>query len=406
MTSLIPSFGPCYPNLFSEGAYLGLCVPLVNVGNNATSAGYSLPNLQALQASFNSNSATTGRLYRYLGELARAWPVLVVAGGVGGLVLSFLFLLVIRLCAGFLVWLVILLVNAAFIAITLYCFAKAGLLGYTVTSGGIDLTGTAGIYPSSCDKVIWEACGGVMAGLSGLLLLFTLLMLRRIRIAIATVKVAAQALGAMPQVLFFPLLPILLEVGLFVYWVAVLAYIWTTGTVGAKARALASVPFLVAGIEAPLLSLPPPLSTFTFFLLLPVPNSPTGSGYTIVYSNNFYYVFIYHLFGLLWTTQFIAGFGTMVLAGAFAHFYWSKGDLSNLPGDPVLASLKRTFFYHLGSIALGSFVVAVVQFVQIVLEVSPSRALLLCPCLPAAAGAPVSLSPPASIPDPSPLFPA
>lgn len=39
-----------------------------------------------------------------------------------------------------------------------------------------------------------------------------------------------------------------------------------------------------------------------------------------------------------------------------------------MPAFPVLRSLRRTLVFHLGSIALGSFVIAVVQFVRLVLE--------------------------------------
>jgi len=77
------------------------------------------------------------------------------------------------------------------------------------------------------------------------------------------------------------------------------------------------------------------------------------------------YMTLYHLFGVFWTTQFIAGFGLMVTAGAIASFYWSR---DKLPSGPIRASIYRTTRYHLGSIALGSFIVAVVQFVRAILE--------------------------------------
>jgi hypothetical protein len=38
------------------------------------------------------------------------------------------------------------------------------------------------------------------------------------------------------------------------------------------------------------------------------------------------YAFIFHFFGLLWTNQFIVGLSSVVVAGAVANFYWSRGD--------------------------------------------------------------------------------
>lgn len=45
------------------------------------------------------------------------------------------------------------------------------------------------------------------------MLLLTLVMLRRVAVAVACIKVASQAVSAMPSILLFPLLPFVLEVG-------------------------------------------------------------------------------------------------------------------------------------------------------------------------------------------------
>lgn len=34
----------------------------------------------------------------------------------------------------------------------------------------------------------------------------------------------------------------------------------------------------------------------------------------------------------------------------------------------MIRSMRRTVFFHLGSIALGSFVIAIIQFVRLVLD--------------------------------------
>jgi hypothetical protein len=125
------------------------------------------------------------------------------------------------------------------------------------------------------------------------------------------------------------------------------------------------------------------------------------------------YAFIYHLFGLLWTNQFIVGFACVVIANAVANFYWHRcapllgraarqsapfptcspataahlaartchraspttpapaprrGDHNAMPTFPVISAMRNTTFYHLGSIAFGAFIIAVVQFIRIVLE--------------------------------------
>jgi choline transporter-like protein 2/4/5 len=54
-----------------------------------------------------------------------------------------------------------------------------------------------------------------------------------------------------------------------------------------------------------------------------------------------------------------------VTAGAIATFYWER---SNMPAAPVKTAFNRTLRYHMGSIAIGSFIVAVVQFMRAILE--------------------------------------
>lgn len=44
------------------------------------------------------------------------------------------------------------------------------------------------------------------------------------------------------------------------------------------------------------------------------------------WNNRLKYAFIFHFFGLLWTNQFIVGLSSVVVAGAVANFYWSRGD--------------------------------------------------------------------------------
>ncbi|GAV01801.1 hypothetical protein RvY_12453-3 [Ramazzottius varieornatus] len=70
---------------------------------------------------------------------------------------------------------------------------------------------------------------------------------------------------------------------------------------------------------------------------------------------------VYNAFGFLWATAFCSALGQMTLAGAFASYYWAWLKPDDLPWFPLLASLYRCFRYHLGSLALGSFLIATVQ---------------------------------------------
>lgn len=76
----------------------------------------------------------------------------------------------------------------------------------------------------------------------------------------------------------------------------------------------------------------------------------------------------YHLFGYLWAFWLFLGINQVSLAGAYATWYWTM-DKHSLPHFPVMRSFYRTLRYHLGSVAIGSLMLAIVSFLQIVLMV-------------------------------------
>jgi len=78
-------------------------------------------------------------------------------------------------------------------------------------------------------------------------------------------------------------------------------------------------------------------------------------------------IFAYHLFCLLWVTNFFLAFEFVVVAGAIGSWYWRRDKRFNL-NEPVLKAVGRTLLYHMGSIALGSMIVAIIQFVRIIFE--------------------------------------
>jgi hypothetical protein len=78
--------------------------------------------------------------------------------------------------------------------------------------------------------------------------------------------------------------------------------------------------------------------------------------------------FAYHIFGLLWTNQFIIGFGYVVIAHCIGQYYWTRGLRADMTNFPVVSGMYVAARYHLGSIAFGSFIVAVIQFARLLLE--------------------------------------
>ena len=51
------------------------------------------------------------------------------------------------------------------------------------------------------------------------------------QIAVACIKVASQAVGTMPTILVYPILPFIMTVCLVIYWVMVSGYLYSAGTI-------------------------------------------------------------------------------------------------------------------------------------------------------------------------------
>lgn len=85
--------------------------------------------------------------------------------------------------------------------------------------------------------------------------------------------------------------------------------------------------------------------------------------------NNFKLYLIYIAFGAIWFYFFIQGCMKFTISYCYAIFYWmSNKEISNIPFMVALKSISILIKYHIGSIALGSFLIAILYFIQIMLD--------------------------------------
>ena len=63
----------------------------------------------------------------------------------------------------------------------------------------------------------------------------------------------------------------------------------------------------------------------------------------------------------------------MTIAGAVAHFYYARGNRDKMPRSPLWSSFNITLWYHFGTVAIGSFILALLIFVRMVLTLIERR---------------------------------
>ena len=88
---------------------------------------------------------------------------------------------------------------------------------------------------------------------------------------------------------------------------------------------------------------------------------------TVEYTDETKYVGLYSLFGYLWLNAFLIGVAQFTVSAACAIWYFSCTSDSNGKGS-ITRGFYWCFRFHFGSIAMGAFLIALVQFIRIIFE--------------------------------------
>uniref|UniRef100_A0A8C9JNX8 Choline transporter-like protein n=1 Tax=Panthera tigris altaica TaxID=74533 RepID=A0A8C9JNX8_PANTA len=355
---LCPSF------LLPSAPALGRCLPLLNStppelpgisSNTSISQGIS-----GLLDSLNARDISV----KIFEDFAQSWYWILVALGVA-LVLSLLFILLLRLVAGPLVLVLILGVLGVLAYGIYHCWMEYRVLrdkGASITQQGI----TTNLSAYRNVQETWLVALIVLAVLEGILLLMLIFLRQRIRIAIALLKEASKAVGHMMSTMFYPLVTFVLLLICIVYWAMTALYLATSGQ-----------PQYV--LWAPNASLPScekvQMNTSCNPMAQPVNSSCPGlmcifQSYssTGLVQRSLFNLQIYGVLGLFWTLNWVLALGQCVLAGAFASFYWALDKRRDIPTFPLISAFIRTLRYHTGSLAFGALILTLVQIARVVLE--------------------------------------
>lgn len=175
---------------------------------------------------------------------------------------------------------------------------------------------------------------------------------KQINIAAEIIAESASAIDDMKSIPFFPLLPMAVGLMYFAYWITGALYIFS--------------------VSDPVTKDLPTLTTGTY------DDQYFGTTYVdYEWDEGMQGTFAIHFFHLLWNVQFLIYFTFFVISGAIAQWYFAgwedpvsqdskkrgNGD-GELPGSPVCASVMRAIRFHIGTIACGALIIAIIQFMR------------------------------------------
>ena len=236
----------------------------------------------------------------------------IAASVVWSFIISMFFLLFLRCCAGLIVYLAIFLVLIGFVVLCVFFRMKYN--DYKNTS-------------DTDNKTLFEVLFWVFVIAAAIWLLFILVMCNRIRLAVALIKVTAKYVGTNCCIVFVPFLFFVITAAWIIYWIILSIYIYAAGEFDeGKSKIIA---------------------TFT-------------------YNKTIRYFFWYHLFALFYIYALISSYSQFVYASSAVIWYFTheKGTEHH----NILKSFHRGLRYHLGSLAFGSLIIAIVRFIMFFIE--------------------------------------
>mmetsp|Transcript_17234 Transcript_17234/g.36441 ORF Transcript_17234/g.36441 Transcript_17234/m.36441 type:complete len:724 (+) Transcript_17234:658-2829(+) len=268
------------------------------------------------------------------------------------LALGIIFLVVLQLpgILSILVWIMIIVVDIA-------------LVGAGYYSRDVSIRWASGTRPGNEATALYYG-SFVLYSLAGAWCLLILFMRKKIMLAIACVREASSAISSQPIITIFPIVQV---VGLFAFsivWGIYMAFLASSGDIVSKCFCPNSI-----GKDSHL--------NITSTSLVDSHDGFCGEGCLIhkemQYSNNTVYAGIYMLSMWFWTSQFIVAVGQIVISLSISLWYFNR-DRKLVSNATFLKAVSIATFYHLGTAAFGSLVIAIIKTIRTILTYMEKKA--------------------------------
>jgi len=318
----------CPKQVWASTVLMNRCIP---VSKTATDA------INGVMDSINAEGILTG----IMNDIEKSYESILLMM-FASLVLSILMIVLLRYIAYWVIW----------TAYWVLLIASAVLLGflwwlYLDYKDDYDYYGANNLTaPDSAKEnvdlflalaIIWSVFGG-------LLIILMLYMHSRIALVVALFQEAGDAIGKMPLLIFYPILTFVVGLGVIIYFMFILLYLWTAG----ETR----------------------VDNVTQHVTYEKTEELVG----------WYW---YHLFGFFWTFEFILAMQEIVVAGAVASWYFTmpcpKTGNRKIGSRPIWKSFIRAIRFSLGSVIAGACIIAIIKIIRCALSMFEERVLKMDP---------------------------
>lgn len=260
----------------------------------------------------------------YFSDVQESWRYFCYIAAIA-FVVSIISLILIRYFVGIFVWIILLLYLVAVFGLAVASMKESNRLIAIAIIENDTSTDNNTYYTGKNLKVV-SIILYVIGGLSSLIILFCL---STISLSIAVIKTSALFVASNFFIVLIPITIAIINIVYVLVWIINLIYLWSVGDITQRS---------------------------------------IGPFAEIVWNSKTRYLIIGHFFSLLWNLAFINYVGIFIIACACCIWYFNgSSESANYFPRPILTSCWWVFRYHLGSIAFGAFILAVVWAVQLML---------------------------------------
>jgi len=312
----------------------------------------------------SSLTAVAGTVAQYMGDIRTAWYVCLAAGLVFPLVFSFVYTVIMRFCAGVMVWLALVLFIIFTIALGIVALLKGGTIDVSVVDAALNSAGQTSASSYSVTNVsqdygMYYQIIGYCLLVGALIAICMCVFLRRtINNAIHIIQISAKALAQNFALTLFPVISFLGIAATASVFIVIGVLLLTAGNITESS--------LVNQTSADAVN-----TTSAAAVALLNANKPQ----IIEGLSTLNYLMFFDLFMFLWTTEFIQAIGIMVIGGTVSHWYFGATTSEIKPTAEHHGQSHRcccswwiALRFHMGSAAFGSCLIAVVTCLRAAFE--------------------------------------
>jgi len=390
----------CPPWYLPSTAVLGWCIPISisinsNDGNDVVVRGQDTPNNKPVDKNeINSALYRLGGFLqvrdfaeRIFNDLVQTYWMIGIAL-IGACILSFIWIVLMRFLAGFMIWSSILIVFLGLGGLLSYS-------GYRLYFAYLDTDKEAQqnifqlnwtpdiLHDFIKQRDTWIAFTSVLGILFFVFVCLFIFLRQRIIIAIGLIEEGSKAVGTMFSSLFFPIIPWLFQVVVIGWFLLVSLYLSSWGSqeyrVVIKNATFENDSNPCAQYDACKRSVDgsqdlqvyhtnDTCNLATFSNCSQVCSQATCQFVKYTRNKDYEWMQFVNVFGLYWGVFFFSAFGELVLAGVFARWYWVLDKKKNLPTCALGTSMWNAAVFHLGTVAFGSLIIAIIRMIRTILE--------------------------------------